>query len=44
MRHRVDKRMRALAELKAATLTQCEFCIDMGSQTDDDRRAPGPSY
>jgi len=30
--HRVDKRLRALAELKAATLTQCEFCIDMGSQ------------
>jgi AhpD family alkylhydroperoxidase len=30
--HRVDKRLRALAELKAAALTQCEFCIDMGSQ------------
>jgi 4-carboxymuconolactone decarboxylase len=28
----VDKRTRALAELKAATLTQCEYCIDMGSQ------------
>ena len=28
----VDKRLRALAELKAATLTGCEFCIDMGSQ------------
>ena len=30
--HRVDRRTRALAELKAATLTQCEYCIDMGSQ------------
>jgi 4-carboxymuconolactone decarboxylase len=30
--HRVDKRLRALAELKAAALTGCEFCIDMGSQ------------
>ena len=30
--HRVDKRLRALAELKAATLTHCEYCIDMGSQ------------
>jgi AhpD family alkylhydroperoxidase len=30
--HRLDKRLRALAELKAATITQCEYCIDMGSQ------------
>ena len=30
--HRVDRRLRALAELKAATLTHCEHCIDMGSQ------------
>ena len=30
--HRVDERLRNLAELKAATLTQCEYCIDMGSQ------------
>jgi AhpD family alkylhydroperoxidase len=30
--HRVDKRLRALAELKAATLTGCEYCIDLGSQ------------
>ncbi|WP_455360841.1 carboxymuconolactone decarboxylase family protein [Streptomyces sp. SYSU K21746] len=30
--HRVDKRLKALAELKAATLTQCEYCIDIGSQ------------
>lgn len=27
---RLDKRLHALAELKAATLTQCEYCIDMG--------------
>jgi AhpD family alkylhydroperoxidase len=30
--HRVDKRLTALAELKAATLTNCEYCIDIGSQ------------
>ncbi len=30
--HRVDKRLRDLAELKAATLTGCEYCIDLGSQ------------
>jgi AhpD family alkylhydroperoxidase len=29
---RIDKRTRALAELKAATVVQCEYCIDMGSQ------------
>ena len=28
---RLDRRLHALAELKAATLTHCEFCIDMGS-------------
>lgn len=28
---RLGKRLRALAELKAATLTHCEYCIDMGS-------------
>jgi AhpD family alkylhydroperoxidase len=28
---RVDKRYKALAELKAATLTHCEYCIDIGS-------------
>lgn len=27
----IDKRTRALAQLKAATMTQCEFCIDVGS-------------
>lgn len=31
LRH-VDKRLRALAELKAATVVQCEYCIDLGSQ------------
>src|SRR5450631_1932305 len=30
--HRVDKRLRALAELKVATLTHCASRIDMGSQ------------
>jgi alkylhydroperoxidase family enzyme len=30
--HRVDKRLIYLAELKAATLTNCEYCIDLGSQ------------
>jgi len=29
--HRLDKRVKALAELRAATLTQCEYCIDLGS-------------
>jgi AhpD family alkylhydroperoxidase len=28
----VNKRLRCLAELKAATLTHCEYCIDLGSQ------------
>jgi AhpD family alkylhydroperoxidase len=31
LRH-LDRRHRALAELKAATVVQCEYCIDMGSQ------------
>jgi AhpD family alkylhydroperoxidase len=30
--HRVPERLKVLAELKAATLTQCEYCIDIGSQ------------
>jgi AhpD family alkylhydroperoxidase len=30
--HRVPKRLKLLAELKAATLTTCEYCIDIGSQ------------
>ncbi len=30
--HRVDVRLLNLAELKAATLTHCEYCIDLGSQ------------
>jgi 4-carboxymuconolactone decarboxylase len=29
--HHLDKRLHALAELKAATLIHCEYCIDMGS-------------
>ncbi len=29
---RLDSRLRCLAELKAATLTHCEYCIDLGSQ------------
>ena len=29
--HRLPKRLHALAELKAAALTHCEYCIDMGS-------------
>jgi AhpD family alkylhydroperoxidase len=30
--HRVEERLKVLAELKAATLTCCEYCIDIGSQ------------
>jgi 4-carboxymuconolactone decarboxylase len=29
--NRVPERLKVLAELKAATLTQCEYCIDIGS-------------
>jgi AhpD family alkylhydroperoxidase len=29
--HRLDERLKNLAELKAATLTHCEYCIDLGS-------------
>ena len=29
--HRVDERLKALAELKAATVVECEFCMDIGS-------------
>lgn len=29
--HGIDPRLRALAELKAATLTHCAYCIDLGS-------------
>jgi 4-carboxymuconolactone decarboxylase len=28
----IDKRTRALAQLKAATMTHCAYCIDVGSQ------------
>jgi AhpD family alkylhydroperoxidase len=30
--HRVEERLKVLAELKAATLTSCEYCVDIGSQ------------
>jgi AhpD family alkylhydroperoxidase len=30
--HLVDRRTQYLAELKAATLTACEYCMDLGSQ------------
>jgi AhpD family alkylhydroperoxidase len=30
--HNVPKRTKVLAELKAATLSNCEYCIDIGSQ------------
>jgi AhpD family alkylhydroperoxidase len=30
--HRLNRRHRALAELKAATTTGCPYCIDLGSQ------------
>lgn len=30
--HRLPTRLSDLAELKAATVTRCEFCIDLGSQ------------
>jgi AhpD family alkylhydroperoxidase len=30
--HRLDWRLQVLAELKAATVVQCEFCIDLASQ------------
>jgi AhpD family alkylhydroperoxidase len=29
---RVPERLKVLAELKAATMTSCEYCIDIGSQ------------
>jgi len=29
--HRVPEHLKLVAELKAATLTQCEYCIDIGS-------------
>lgn len=30
--HGLDRRFHALASLKSATLTHCEYCIDIGSQ------------
>lgn len=29
--HKVDEHLKALAEIKAATMVHCEFCIDVGS-------------
>src|SRR6201997_4603754 len=34
--HLLDLRHRALAELKAATSTRCEYCIDLGSRISRD--------
>jgi AhpD family alkylhydroperoxidase len=48
--HRLDERTKALAELKAATLTNCEYCIDLGSHIarrwglDDEELRALPSY
>jgi len=33
---RVEPRLKALAELKAATMTGCEFCIDIGAKLGQD--------
>jgi 4-carboxymuconolactone decarboxylase len=30
--HRLDRRHQALAELRAATMTRCAYCIDLGSE------------
>jgi AhpD family alkylhydroperoxidase len=30
--HRVPERLKVLAELKAAAMTTCEYCVDIGSQ------------
>ena len=46
----LDKRLQVLAELKAATLVACEYCIDLGSQVarasglSDDELLALPSY
>lgn len=48
--HRCDERLKNLAELKAATLTHCEYCIDFGSQVarrsglSDEQLLALPSY
>src|SRR5438270_5725554 len=48
--HRFDERLKNLAELKAATITQCEYCIDFGSQVarrsglSDEQLLALPSY
>jgi AhpD family alkylhydroperoxidase len=46
----IDKRIRYLAELKAATMTACEYCMDLGSQIarksglSDEKLLALPSY
>ncbi len=48
--HHLDRRLRLLAELKAATLTRCAYCIDLGSRIaarsglSDDELLALPSY
>jgi 4-carboxymuconolactone decarboxylase len=48
--HCLDERLKYLAELKAATLTHCEYCIDLGSQVarqsglSDEQLLALPSY
>ncbi len=48
--HRLDERLKILAWLKTATLTQCEYCIDLGSQVarrsglSDEQLLALPSY
>jgi AhpD family alkylhydroperoxidase len=48
--HQLDTRLRHLAELKAATMTHCEYCIDLGSQVarrgglSDDELLALPTY
>ena len=48
--HRFDERLKNLAELKAAKLTHCEYCIDFGSQVarrtglSDEQLLALPSY
>src|SRR5439155_637074 len=48
--HRFDERLKNLAELRAASLTKCEYCIDFGSQVarrsglSDEQLLALPSY
>jgi alkylhydroperoxidase family enzyme len=38
--HRVDERLKALGELKAATVVGCEWCMDFGSRLSLDHGVP----